>query len=88
MGVFAFLLAVKTWREPELRGVEIATSGEAIVWAITALPVLFVFFVIDVVWLCVTVSWGRRSRDWRPLVVVMGVAAIWFGAALLDQLNH
>jgi hypothetical protein len=89
VGLVAFLyLASETWREPELRGQEVATAGVAFVWALSALPVLFVFFVIDVVWLSRAIALGFRSQEWRPTVVAMGAGAIWVGAVVLDHINH
>ena len=90
VGLIAFLyVASKTWREPGLRGVEIATSGVALVWALTALPVLLAFFAVNAVWLCVADRRRNKSHaDWRPLVVAMGTVAVWVGAAVLDQFNH
>jgi hypothetical protein len=88
-GVFAFLhMATKTWREPELRGVEIATSGVALVWAFTALPVLVSFFAINTVWLVLGDHQRNKTGDWRQLTVAIGVVAVWVGVAVLDQLNH
>lgn len=88
-GVFAFLyLASKTWIEPELRGQGVATSGVAFVWALSALPVLLVLFLVDVVWLSKAVALGFRSQDWRATMVAMATGAIWVGAVVLDQINH
>ena len=89
VGFVVFLhFASMTWREPELRGQEIAISGVAFVWAVSALPVLLVLFLVDVVWLSRAIALGFRSRDWRPTMVAMGAGAIWVGAVALDQINH
>jgi len=88
-GLIAYLhLASKTWTEPELRGVPHAIAGPTFVWVLSALPVLFVSFLVDVVWLCVAVFRGIRSPDWWPITVVMGTAAIWTAAVLLDFSNR
>jgi hypothetical protein len=89
IGLIAYLhLASKTWIEPELRGVPHAIAGTTFVWVLSAFPVLFVFLLVDIAWLCVTISRGFRSRDWWPTTVVMGTAAIWTAAVLLDFSNH
>lgn len=40
-----------TWLEPNLRGEEVARSGDVLIWAISALPILAASLVANLIWL-------------------------------------
>jgi hypothetical protein len=72
VGVAAYVwLSSWTWLEPELRGEEVARAGDAMVWAMTAFPVLMSFALADVFWLI------RRARKGQSLKPVVLTALLW-----------
>jgi hypothetical protein len=67
LGVF-LVLASRTWLEPELRGISGANGGAGVVWALTALPVLFGTFLLDLIWFAsrqIRRSKADVGRAWR-----------------------
>jgi hypothetical protein len=60
-----------TWLEPELRGQDVARAGDAMVWAMTALPVLVGFALADLVWLI------RRVRTGQSCQPMLLAALLW-----------
>lgn len=89
VGVGLFLwFASRTWLEPQLRGELVATGGDGVIWTLTALPVLGVFFLADLVWLLLATRRGIQTKDWLSATVVSSVAVIWITAAIFDQLRH
>jgi hypothetical protein len=72
IGAAAYVwLSSQTWLEPELRGETVARAGDAIVWAMTALPVLLGFALVDLVWLI------RRVRSGQSLQPILLAALLW-----------
>jgi len=89
IGVAAYLhFSSKTWLEPELRGEAVARGGDAVVWALSALPVLATVLVADLMWLSIVTRRGSRTKDWRAMFALFCVGAIWVGTVVIDQLGR
>ena len=72
IGAAAYLwLSSQIWIEPELRGQDVARSGDAMLWATTALPVLVVSILANLVWFI------RRAGQGRTRQTLMLVALLW-----------
>jgi hypothetical protein len=72
-------LSARTWREPELRAENIPSSaGDAVVWSMTAFPILIGFVLADVVWLV------RRKE--RSRISSLVVALLWMVVLSVDRL--
>lgn len=85
VGAAAFLwLASKTWIEPELRHEEVARGGDAVLWAVTALPVLIAFLVLDLVWLTLPVVRLAKTQAWPSASPLAATALLWLGAIFVD----
>jgi hypothetical protein len=86
VGLAVYLwLASRTWLEPELRGENVGQAGDAIVWALTALPVLMFAAVANVVWFIMQTI--RRPKDDQAWVGPAGlvIAGLWVIAFLVDR---
>lgn len=69
IGAAAYVwLSSLTWLEPELRGEDVARAGDAMVWAMTALPVLVGFALADLVWL---IRRAGTDQSRRPTLLAM-----------------
>lgn len=83
--VFYVYAAKPTWVIPIERANGInAVTGEPIVWAIRALPIIAVFFLIDLIWgtrICV-------KRKWRDSFLWIASAVIWVIAIWIDFSHH
>lgn len=80
-GAMGYLwLASRTWIEPELRGEDVARGGDAIIWGMTALPVLITFVIANFIgsW---RRHWDQRSR-WPEMLIV----ALWLAVLGADRL--
>ncbi len=89
LGVIAFLaLASISWIEPELRGEAVATAGVAMVWGLTALPVLVAFMLADLVWLGLSISRSASWSDLRTMLPWCITLAVWVLAFVFDGLHH
>ncbi len=77
-----------TWLEPELRGEDVATGGDAVVWALSAFPVLVVAMVMNLA----VVVWGaidrRRRGQWPFASWSWVIVAAWFAAYVIDLYHH
>jgi hypothetical protein len=72
IGAAAYVwLSSWTWLEPELRGKDVGSAGAAMVWAMSALPVLVGFALVDLVWLI------RRLRSGQSLQPILLAAPLW-----------
>ena len=89
VGAFLYLfIAINFWASPELADVPGAGAGDPIIWGLTALPVLFVFILLNCFWLiralivyCRTGKWTLRASD-------LAVPAIWAAVIVLDYSHH
>jgi hypothetical protein len=83
VGILLYLwLASRGWRIPLEHGM-VPVSGEPFVWAL-ALPVLGIFFLVDIVWGVFLIR-GRESRRrlWWLLTL-----AVWLLAIGIDFFHH
>ncbi|MGR4863414.1 hypothetical protein [Caulobacter sp. LARHSG274] len=85
VGVATFLwLASRTWIEPELRGEDVAGGGDAVVWVVTAMPVLAAVFALDLIWCAMVFTKVAKTRTWRALSPLAAMAFLWLCAVLID----
>jgi hypothetical protein len=78
-------LASWTWLEPNLRGEEVARGGDAIVWMLSAFPVLAVSAAANAVWLALIWRERRQKRGSWPGAAITVIAAIWISALFVDH---
>ena len=89
LGLALYLyFASKTWIEPELRGENVATGGVAMVWGLSALPILLVFFLADGIWFAMGLARGLKRGDWRTLPALVVVGLVWLGTVWFDFARH
>ena len=88
-GVLVFLLlASRTWIEPELSGIPGASGGSAIVWGLTALPILVTFIFVNfgvATWACIC---RYRGDGWPLSKWVWLIAPIWMITVYVDGIRH
>ena len=84
----AFLhLASWSWLEPNLRNEEAARGGDALVWTLSAFPVLMLALLANVAWLSLAaLERARHNRPW-PLSPLAVVAVIWASALVVNGLR-
>jgi len=87
LGTF-LVFAAQTWLEPELKGVSGPNGGAGVVWVVTALPILFVALIADLIWLVRAVAHGITTKDRQPIWLALGCAAIWVLVVAYDQFRH
>jgi len=88
-GVLLFLaLASTSWVEPEVRDIAGAAGGGAVVWGVTALPVLGFAALVVAGRLLWAILHALRSGRWQSAAIVFFTALLWVGAALFDNSNH
>ncbi len=85
IGIGAFLaLASKVWIEPELASEPGASAGDSLVWGVSALPFLILFFLLH---LAVSgMALERRQRAWALPIIVTTIS--WIAAAVFDRAQH
>jgi len=77
IGAAAYVwLSSLTWLEPDLRGEDVARAGDAMVWSMTALPLLVGFVLADLVWL---ISRVRTGQSCQPMLLVALLWAVIIG---------
>jgi hypothetical protein len=85
LGATVFIwLASQTWIEPELRGEGVARGGDALVWTVTALPILAAFFILDLVWLILTLVKFAKTQAWGSVSPLVATGLLWLCAVLVD----
>lgn len=77
-----FDLAVKTWIEPELDNGPGTNGGAAVVWGMSALPVLLFFLVANLV-ACFIAARRRHGAIFVALTLVAWIASFYF-----DGIHH
>lgn len=87
VGAGAFLIvASHSWVEPELAHYPGAAGGGAVVWVLSALPILVGFVLVNLGVLA-SVYFFRTSSQ-HIATVTFASLAIWFAAFVLDGLHH
>jgi len=84
----AFLhFASWTWLDPNLRGQDVARGGDALVWMMSAFPILMVAFLGNLIWF-VLVDRERRKTgaDWPASATIL-IAVIWVCVLAVDHLR-
>jgi len=83
IGIAIYLrLASNGWRIPEEHGM-VPVTGEPFLWAF-ALPVLGIFFLIDIAWGVVLL----RNKDGKGGLWWVLVAVSWIAALVVDFYHH
>ena len=89
IGVAAFLhVASQTWIEPELANERGASGGEAIVWGMSALPILLLFFLAHFAMGFLAHNQRERSGSWRGEIFVGVTFLCWAAAIYFDNAHH
>jgi hypothetical protein len=71
-----------TWVIPEEREAGINTvTGEPFVWAVSALPILVFFLLLNVTWGVLILIW----RQWSSGLLWLLAALIWFVTMVIDH---
>jgi hypothetical protein len=84
----AFLhFASWTWLEPNLRHEEVARGGDAIIWILSAFPILAVATLSNLVWMLVAARERRKSEGPWPTPATIVVAIIWACALTVNWLR-
>ena len=89
VGIALFLvLASKAWIEPEVVNESVAIGPYAILWGVTALPILLLFLALHLA----TGSWAAiravRERRWDWVALVSASLACWILAFVFDGIHH
>jgi hypothetical protein len=85
LGIFAYLwLGSWTWTPPQERALQVDTPGDAFVWALSALPVLAMFFVLNIGWGLIVLI----RQQWKSGRAWFLVAMIWFIALAIDRAHR
>ena len=83
--LYVFAASRGGWAIPEERAAGIyTTTGEPFVWFLSILPIIAIFFVINL-------FWGvriLRGRDWYGGRWWLLTAAAWFVAVMIDFAHH
>ncbi len=86
-GIALYLyLSSKTWLPPQERGHGLPVSGgDSIYWVMTALPVLLLFFLLNIAWLIYRAT--RKSEGGgNRIVIPFGLVGLcWIAVVLFDH---
>ncbi|HTF67440.1 MAG TPA: hypothetical protein VK638_32650 [Edaphobacter sp.] len=87
IGAILYVVAASRggWAIPEERAAGIyTTTGEPFVWFVSILPIVAIFFVINL-------AWGAgilTRRNWHGGRLWLLTAAVWLGAVVIDFSHH
>jgi hypothetical protein len=87
IGAILYVVAASRggWAIPEERAAGIyTTTGEPFVWFVNILPIVAIFFVINL-------AWGAgilTRRNWQSGRLWLLTAAVWLGAVVIDFAHH
>ncbi|NKF24802.1 hypothetical protein, partial [Solimonas marina] len=87
LGIAVFLVVASySWIEPELAHIPGASGGAPIVWALTALPILAAFALLNIA----AVVWFAIARKLLNPISRAAIAsiALWVVAFIVDGLHH
>jgi len=76
-----------TWLEPNLRGEEVARGGDALVWMLSAFPILMVATLANILWLVMAARERRSSQTPWPIQATLLVVVIWVCAMTVNALR-
>jgi len=76
-----------TWLEPNLRGEDVARGGDALVWMLSAFPILVLAALCNLVWVGVVEFQSRKTGIGRPISIFVIVAGVWISALAVDYLR-
>ncbi len=73
------------WKIPEevAAGINV-TTGEPFIWAVSILPIVAAFFVINAAWGACILS----RRQWKAGLYWVLAAFLWLGAVMIDFKHH
>jgi hypothetical protein len=77
-------LASWRWLEQNLRGREVARSGDALVWTSSAFPILVVATLANLLWRVLMARERRKSETPWPISATFLVAFIWACAMTMN----
>ena len=89
LGACIFLwVASKTWIHPELANLPGASGGNAISWFFTAVPILLVFLVVNII----STGWAAmnwiRVKIWPLTNISFLSLLIWLLVIIIDNSRH
>jgi hypothetical protein len=83
-----FVLAVKTWIEPELANVPGASGGAFIVWGTTAFPLFVLFIAANLVLGFKALRELVFDKRRRGTIIVALTLVAWIAAFYFDGIHH
>jgi hypothetical protein len=84
----AFLhFASWTWLDPNLRGQDVARGGDALVWMVSAFPILMAAILGNVSWFVLVARERRKTEANWPTSATLLIAIIWVCAVADDHLR-
>jgi hypothetical protein len=78
----------RTWLEPELRGEVVASSGDAFIWAMSALPVFVLAVLLDLAVVFWAARRRRQSAKWPFANWSWVIPALWVAAYAIEIYHH
>jgi len=84
LGAFGYVArASLSWAIPEEQGL-IPITGQPYIWFVAVVPVLAVFFPLNLIWGVLIL----RYRQWRTVLFWSVAAVIWLGVIAIDFAHH
>jgi hypothetical protein len=85
VGICAYLWLVSfAWADPQERAMGIPITGEPFVWAAALLPIVAIFFPLNIGWGVLILV----SRQWKSGRYWLLVAMLWLIAVVIDFAHH
>jgi hypothetical protein len=75
------------WLEPDLRGEDVARGGDALVWMMSAFPVLIGAVFANALWLVLVERERRKTKAAWPVSATVLIAVAWASTLTVDHLR-
>jgi hypothetical protein len=76
-----------TWLEPNLRGEDVARGGDAVVFMLSAFPILAIAGICNLVWISLVEVAHRKTAVSRPWPAIIVIATLWISALTVNRLR-
>ena len=88
-GALAYLYcASEVWADPQLANIPGAGAGDPIIWGLSALPILLLFLMMNVLFLLWVLFSSVRRRKLRLSFVYAATPVAWVGILYIDYSHH